>query len=426
MQIAMIMLISFLITCLIGVPIFIVVLFSAFTALVSWGAIPLEVIPQRVFTGIDSFTLIAIPFFIMTGLVMERGGLALRLLDFCAIFVGRIRGGLAAINVIASMFFGGITGAASAEAASIGSIMIPGMARRGYDKDFAVALTITSSVIGIIIPPSIPMMVYAVLTDQSVAALFISGVIPGIIIGLGLILVSCIISVRREYPREEKKNLRDSFFAFLTGLPALATIGIIFGGIFLGVFTPTEAAIVAAVYTIALSCVFYHSLNLKDLLRIFADTGATTSIVLLLIGCSNIFSWILATQQIPILLRDYMIGITNDKDMILLMIIGIYLIIGCFIDITPAMVILIPIFLPLLNQLNIDLVHFGIVTVIALGLGLYTPPVGACLAVGVAISNEPVSKITIQMIPFFFIMVAVLLLVTYIPSISLFLVSFVR
>ncbi|HHY48008.1 MAG TPA: TRAP transporter large permease [Firmicutes bacterium] len=417
------MFVVFFLAIVLGLPIFCVLAAASLAGLVIWGGIPLEVIPQRLFTGIDSFSLIAIPFFMIGGLVMERGGLAKKLLDFSSIFVGRIRGGLAVVDVIACMFFGGISGAASAEAAAVGSVIIPDMIKKGYNDDFTVALTVAAASIGVVIPPSIPMVIYGVLTDQSVGDLFIGGAIPGILIGLSLIAVSLVIAWKRNYPREDFRGLRHVALGILRGFPVLFTIIIIFGGIFLGVFTPTEAAAAAAVYALILALFVYHTVTFKDLIRIFEKSGTMAAVVALLIASSNIFSWILATQQVPAILRDTMLAITTNKYLILAMILVIYLIAGCIMDLTPAMIILVPIFLPLINQLGISLLHFGIITVVALAIGLYTPPVGTALAVGLAIGKVPVGRVTKALVPFFLAMVAILALVTYVPQVSLYLLS---
>lgn len=417
------MFVVFFLAIVLGLPIFCVLAVASLAGLVIWGGIPLEVIPQRLFTGIDSFSLIAIPFFMIGGLVMERGGLAKKLLDFSSIFVGRIRGGLAVVDVIACMFFGGISGAASAEAAAVGSVIIPDMIKKGYNDDFTVALTVAAASIGVVIPPSIPMVIYGVLTDQSVGDLFIGGAIPGILIGLSLIAVSLVIAWKRNYPREDFRGLRHIALGILKGFPVLFTIIIIFGGIFFGVFTPTEAAAAAAVYALILALFVYHTVTFKDLIRIFEKSGTMAAVVALLIASSNIFSWILATQQVPAILRDTMLAITTNKYLILAMILVIYLIAGCIMDLTPAMIILVPIFLPLINQLGISLLHFGIITVVALAIGLYTPPVGTALAVGLAIGKVPVGRVTKALVPFFLAMVAILALVTYVPQVSLYLLS---
>ncbi len=418
-----IMLVLFFLLVLLGVPVFMVLLFSSLIGLLMWGGIPLELVAQRMFAGIDQFVLIAIPFFVLTGIVMEASGLAKRLLDFSTIFVGKIRGGLAIVNVIGSMFFAGVTGAASADTASVGSILIPGMVQKGYDEDYSIVVTITSSTIGVIIPPSIPMVIYGVLTDSSISELFLAGMIPGILIGLGLISVSYYYAVKRNYPREELHSFQELKSMFLSGIAPLMVIVIIFGGIFGGVFTPTEAAVVAASYCLFISVVVYKKLKIRDLGRLFAKTGVMSSIVALLIAASNIFSWILATRQVPVRIQAMIFSITDDPLFILLIIALIYLIIGCFIDLTPAMIILVPILLPLVKSAGISVIHFGMVTVMALAIGLYTPPVGVCLGVALSICDTPILKVIKALIPFFLVMVLTLLTVILFPQLALFLLN---
>lgn len=409
-----------------GIPIFVLLILAGIAGFVAWGTIPYEVVPQRLFTGLDSFVFIAIPFFIMTGIVMERGGLAHKLLDLSTAIIGAIRGGLAIANVVASMLFAGVTGAASADTASVGSVMIPGMIKRRYDPDFAVAITITSSTIGVLIPPSIPMVIYGVITNSSVAEMFIAGLIPGVLIGLALIWRSYATAVRRGYPVEPWQGWAACFRQILAGLPPLTVIVIIFGGIIGGIFTPTEAAVVAAIYAIFLTLVIYRTLRVRDLATVFVQTAALSSLVALLIAASNVFSWLLAAQQIPAALRDLLLSLTTNETIILLIIAFIYLIVGMVIDLTPAMLLLVPIFLPLVMSLGIDLIHFGIVTVMALAIGLYTPPVGTCLAVGLAIHRVPLPQITRAVLPFFVVMVSVLVVVIAVPEIPLYLVHVFR
>lgn len=415
----------FFITLVMGIPVFISLLFGVSGGLVFWGTIPLEVIPQRLFTGLDSFVLIAIPFFIMTGLVMERGGLSKMLLDMTNAVVGGIRGSLAIANVVASMVFAGVTGAASADTASVGSIIIPGMIKKKYDPAFSVAVTITSSTIGVIIPPSIPMVIFSVLSGCSVAELFLAGMIPGLLIGSALIGISYGVSCKRGYPVDAWMGLRYCLVQIVKGLPPLAVVVVIFGGIIAGIMTPTEAAVVAAIYAILLCIFAYKTLSWKSLIPIFIQTASFSSMVVLLIAASNAFSWLLTTQQVPLQLKTIMLAVTDNPTIILLIISGIYLLVGMVIDLTPAMLLLVPVFLPLVKSLEVDLLHFGIITVMALAIGLYTPPVGTCLAVGLAIQKVPILEITRELVPFFLVMILVLLLIIVFPSFSLLTVKLV-
>jgi C4-dicarboxylate transporter DctM subunit len=324
------------------------------------------------------------------------------------------------------MFFAGVTGAASADTASVGSVLIPGMVKKGYSPAFSTAVTITSSTIGVIIPPSIPMVIYGVLTDASVAEMFIAGAVPGVLIGLALIAISYVISWRRGYPIEPFLGWKRTVISFFEGLPPLTVIVIIFGGIIGGIFTPTEAAVIAAIYSLVLSLVFYRTLSLRDLPDIFVETATISSLAALLIAASNVFSWLLTTQQVPVLLSEHLLSLTDNPFVVLLLITAIYLVIGTVIDLTPAMIILVPIFLPLVQTLGVDVIHFGIITVMALAIGLYTPPVGTCLAVGLAIGNVSIVQITRALAPFFVVMLLVLLLIVAFPVIPLYLVNVFR
>jgi C4-dicarboxylate transporter DctM subunit len=409
-----------------GIPIFIILTLASLAGIIAWGTIPLEVLPQRLFTGLDSFVLVAIPFFVMVGLIMERSGLAHRMIDFATALIGAIRGGLALANVAACMLFAGVSGAASADAAAVGSVMIPGMIKKKYDPDFTVALTVTASTIGVIIPPSIPMVLYGVLTGASIAELFVAGVIPGFLIGGALMARAYWVSRKRGYPVEARQTWSEVRGKLIAGIAPLSVIAIILSGIIFGVTTYTEAAVLATVYALFLSMVVYRTLGFKDLIDITVRTALMTSVIALLIAGSNVFSWLLTTQQVPQLLSSALLTLSDNKIVILLIMGAIFLLVGTMMDLTPAMLLLVPIFLPTVNALGIDLVQFGLITIVSLAIGLATPPVGVCLAVGLAIHRLPIDQLTRAMLPFFAAMITVLALLILFPPLTLGLVELMR
>jgi tripartite ATP-independent transporter DctM subunit len=379
-------------------------------------------VSQQMATGINSFALLAIPFFILSGQLMGRGGIARRLIDFAKVMVGMFPGGLAYVNVLACMFFGSISGSAVAATSAIGGFMIPIMNREGYDKEYNTAVTVTGSTTGLLIPPSNVLIVYSLASGGvSIAALFIAGYLPGILVGLGLIGIAAMISIQRKYPTGERLPLKEGVKKFLDAIPSLLLIVIVIGGILAGYFTATEASAVAVLYSLLLSVVFYREVKVKELPQILLKTVETTSIVMLLIGTSRAMSWILSYENIPQNISAFLVGLTSSKFIILLIVNVLLLIVGTFMDMTPAVLIFTPIFLPVVMKLGITPLHFGIVMVLNLCIGLCTPPVGSVLFVGCGIGDTTIAKITRSLIPFYLIMVVVLMLVTYIPWFSLFL-----
>lgn len=377
-------------------------------------------VAQRMATGINSFTLLAIPFFILSGQLMGRGGIARRLIDFAKVLVGMLPGGLAYVNVLACMFFGAISGSAVAATSAIGGFMIPIMNKEGYDKNFSTAVTVTGSTTGLLIPPSNVLIVYSLASGGvSIAALFIAGYLPGIILGVGLMMVAAAISLVRKYPVGEKVTAIEAAKKFLNAIPSLSLIVIVIGGIIAGYFTATEASAVAVLYALLLSVVIYREVRIKELPQILLKTVETTAIVMLLIGTSSAMSWILSYENIPQNISASLIGLTNSKVIILLIINVILLIVGTFMDMTPAVLIFTPIFLPVVVQLGMSPLHFGIVLVLNLCIGLCTPPVGSVLFVGCGIGQTNIASMSRALIPFYLAMFIVLMIITYIPWISL-------
>jgi len=418
----LILVISFVILLFLSVPIAISI--GAATILTMLFTIApgpaITTVAQQMATGINSFALLAIPFFILSGQLMGRGGIARRLIDFAKVMVGMFPGGLAYVNVMACMFFGAISGSAAAATTAIGGFMIPIMNKEGYDKEFNTAVTVTGATTGLLIPPSNVLIVYSLASGGvSIAALFIAGYLPGILVGLGLIGVAALIAVRRKYPTGERLPFKVGIIKFLDAIPSLLLIVIVIGGILAGYFTATEASAVAVVYSLLLSVLIYREVKFKELPQILLKTVETTAIVMLLIGTSRAMSWIMSYENIPQNITAFLVGLTNSKVIILLLVNLILLIVGTFMDMTPAVLIFTPIFLPVVMQLGITPLHFGIIMVLNLCIGLCTPPVGSVLFLGCSIGNTTITRMTRSLLPFYAAMIVVLMLVTYIPWISL-------
>jgi len=415
---------SFIILLLINVPIAVSIGISTFlTILYVMGSVDgaAKIIAQKMATGIDEFALLAIPFFILAGSFMGKGGIARRLIDFAGALVGRFTGGLAYVNVLTCMLFGAISGSAVAAVSAIGGFMIPEMNKKGYHRDFNVAVSITAATTGLLIPPSNIMIVYALVTSGvSIVAMFMAGILPGIVVGLFLMLASGIISKKRNYGAGEKAALIQVLWAFIRAIPSLLLIIIVLGGILLGIFTATEAAAIAVVYSFILAVLIYREVKIKEIPQMLLGCAITTAVVMLLIGASSAMSWIMARENIPQNVSAALLSISNNKIGILLIINILLLFVGCFMDMTPAVLIFTPIFLPVVLRLGIDKVHFGIIMITNLCIGLCTPPVGACLFVGCGIGQTTIVNVIRPLLPFFVAMIAALMLITYIPQISLF------
>jgi len=407
------------VTMAIGVPIAWTLGISGVVTLIMMG-MPLSTLPAKIFGGMNCFPLMCVPFFILTGEIMAYGGFTKRLLRFATMIIGFVRGGLALANVVASMLFGGITGAAVADASALGSVEIPMMVKNGYDAPFSAAITAASACIGPIIPPSIPVIIYAMaVSGTSVGGLFAAGMIPGILIGLALMVASYFISVRRGYPkREEKISTRDLLFAVKDAFLALMTPVIILGGIIGGVFTPTEAAAIAAVYTFVISYFVFRELKLKDLPRMFLTSGVGAALVMIIIGTSTVFGVVVALEQAALKLEVLLQPLGYFGFLLAINI--IFLFVGTFMDNNPAILILAPVFAPIAANLGIDPIHFGIIVVMNLVIGLITPPLGLVLFVVGPIAKVPFESVTKEVFPFLLVEIIVLLMVTYIPAISLF------
>lgn len=419
----LVLVISFGILLVFSVPVaWSIAISSLLTIMVSVPLLPsLTTVSQRIATGLDSFALLAIPFFILSGQIMTEGGIASRLISFAKTLVGFLPGGLALINIISAMLMGSIAGSAMASASAMGSILGPEMEKEGYSKEFGVAVNITSATTGLVIPPSNVLIVYSLASGGvSVAALFLAGYIPGILTGLFLMIVAMIWSKKNNYKVGKRSTLKEVFTEFINALPSLFLLVIVVGGIIFGIFTATEASAIAVLYTLVLGFI-YRELTVKGMPKVLLESIEITAIVMLLIGASMCMSWVLSFENIPQDISTFLLGISDNKIIILLIINLILLMVGIFMDMTPAVLIFTPIFLPVVTSLGMDPTHFGIILVLNLCIGLCTPPVGSLLFVGVGIANTTITKVIKPLIPFFIVMIFSLFLVTYIPALSLFL-----
>lgn len=412
-MVVFVLIISFVFFLLIGVPIAFVLGLTPLVAMMTQGETPLILAAQRIFTGIDSPILMAVPFFILAGNIMSAGGMTGRLLTFCNILVGWLRGGLAYINVVISMIFAGITGAAVADTSAVGSILIPAMKKEGYDIDFAAAVTATSSTIGPIIPPSIPFIIYGVLGEVSIASLFLAGFVPGVLLGLFQMGVVWYYARKRQYPKGRLPSLKEAIKGVGDAVLVLMLPIIILGGILSGIFTPTESACIASFYALFISFFVYRDIRVRDLPRILINTGATSSLVMLVISMASIFSWLLAAEEVPQLVTEIVLKTTTNKYLILLFLNAILLIVGTFMETGASLIILTPVLLPLMIQIGVDPLHFGVILVLNLVIGLTTPPVGVCLFIACSIGQTNLERLSRAILPFLLVSIVVLLICTY-------------
>lgn len=410
---------SFGVLILLNVPIAFSLFISASLALALNG-ITLMAVVQRGVTAVDSFILLAIPFFMIAGNLMSGSGISNRIIKFANSSVGFIRGGLAHVNIATSMLFAGITGAAVADTSAVGSVLIPAMKEEGYDADFSAAVTASSSVIGVIIPPSIPFVIYGVITGTSIGRLFLGGLIPGVLIGLVQMVISYFICAKRGMGSPKRFSIRDFFGSLRRGILALFMPVIILGGIIFGIVTPTEAAVLAILYALFVSMVVYRELKPRDLPRLIYESGITTAIVMFMIAGAFLYSWIITNDQIPQKLTALIGMLTRDKNVVLLLFVVVYLVAGMFIDLGAAMILLVPVLYPVTRIMGIDPILFGIVTVIALAVGLVTPPVGACLFIASEIGGIPILKTARSAIPYLLGILLVLMAIILYPPLALF------
>ena len=406
---------SFLALLILRVPITFT-LFASSVVTAVYLKIPLMSIVQRMVSGVNSFSLLAIPFFILSGEMMSRGGISRRLIAFSNALIGRVRGGLAQVNCLASMFFGGISGSAVADVSSIGTMLIPMMKQKGYDDDFSVGVTVTSACQGVIIPPSHNMIIFTLAAGGgvSVGKMFMGGVLPGITLGVALMIISYIIAVKRNYPKEKRFTFKEVLTVTKDAILGLLTMVIIIGGVVSGVFTATESAAVIITFFV------YREISLKEFPVILLNTLRTLAMVMSLIAAANAFGWLLAYLRIPAAVTSFLLGLSHTPVVLLLLINLMLLLLGCIMDMAPLIIITTPILYPVLvNGLHMDPVQFGIMLILNLSIGLCTPPVGSALFVGCAVGKISIEKAAKGMLPFYLAMIAVLLLVTFVPAVSL-------
>lgn len=412
--------ILFIVFLIIGVPVAFVIAATGLFLFI-FADNELMIFPQRIVSGINSFPLMAIPLFILAGELMNFGGITTRIFDFARAIVGHIRGGLGHANVLASMVFAGMSGAAVSDAAGLGTIEVKAMREQKYPDEFSVGVTIASSTIGPIMPPSINFIIYGSLASVSTGTLFLAGIIPGILMGLSLMILVYIFSIRNNYPRDRRATLKKVWSTFTRAILPLMTPGIILGGILFGIATPTEASVMAVVYALFLGGVVYRMLSWKILYDIFVRTAVLTATILLIIAVASPFGFMLTKMQVPQMMVEFLLSFTNSTFVLWALLLALLLFLGLFMEATAIMIVLVPILLPTLIAFDINLIHFGVVLSLALSIGLITPPIGLLLFVGSRIADISVERVIKGVTPFFIPLFVILLLITFIPSIVLFL-----
>ncbi len=391
--------------------------------IISEGGIDINfgIIAQRLFYGVNNFILLSIPLFLFAGNLMNTGGITNRIFKFANVLVGHLKGGLGHVNIVASVIFAGMTGTAVSDAAGLGSIEIKAMTDAGYDAEFSCAITGASSTIGPIIPPSVPLVIYGILASVSIGRLLIGGIIPGLLIAVALMIMVTIYASKRNYPQEKKPNLKEIYIAFKEVLLPAMTPVIIVGGIVFGIFTPTEAAAVACLYAFILGCFVYREISFVDLWEIIQKIARDTAIITLIVSCASLYGWVLIRSRIPIILMEQITSMSTNPIVILILLNIALLVVGCFMETIAALNILVPVLTPLILAVGIDPLHFGLIMVFNLMIGLLTPPFGMVLFVLNKVSGVPVEKIVKATLPFLAPLLAVLLLITFFPSLVTFL-----
>lgn len=404
----------FFLFMLLGVPIALAIGASTLLALHAQG-VPLMVVTQQMFQGINSFALVAVPMFILTGDLMAQGKISEKLVNFADSLFGFLKGGLAIVSVMAGMFFAAISGSGAATTAAVGSTLVPELKRKGYDPASAASLIAASGTIGVVIPPSVPMIIYAVIAQESVAKLFLNGFLPGLAMGVGLMAVAIVQAYRRNYPKGTPLSLNTILRTLKSASWGLMTPVIILGGIFSGIFTPSEAAVVAVNYALLVSLFIYRDLTLRQIYRILIRSAITTSVIMLVIATSAVLSWTLSSWQVPSALANTVLSYSTNPYIIMLLVVLVILLTGVFIETASALIILTPVLLPLVTKIGIDPIHFGLIIVVGLAIGMITPPVAINLYVASSVTQLPLETITRAIIPYLLILIAVLMLVVYLP-----------
>jgi len=409
-----------LVLMLFGVPIlFAIGLAAVMGVLTVPGGVPWVVVPSSIFNGMNSFPLMAIPFFVLAGELMNRGGISRRLVDFAVALMGHISGGLGHANVVANAMMSAVSGSALANIAAVGRVMIPEMERKGYDRGFATGITISASLLGPIIPPSITMVVYAVSAGASIGGLFLAGVVPGLLIAVGLMLVIWYMARKRGYPVNDRFSFRVVLRTGRDAIVALIMPLIILGGIFGGIMTPTESAALAVVYALIVGLFVFREMTYRDVAEIFASTGVLTGFILLIVGAARVFSDLLAQEAVPQAIATWVLSLTSNEILLILLINLMLLVVGCLMDTTAAIIIMVPILLPIATALGMDPLMFGVIMCINLVIGLATPPVGVALYLGANVAGMRVEKVIHYTVPLLLVHLLALLAITFVPAISL-------
>ena len=420
-----ILILSLIFLFLINTPIAISIGMASILGILIQGDFSLMMVVQRMFGGTDSFHLMAVPLFMFTGTIMEAGGMSRRIVAFANSLVGWLPGGLAAVSIVSAMFFAGISGSAAADAAAVGAILIPAMKKSGYSSDFAAAVQASGGSIGVIIPPSIPMIIFGFLTGASIGQLFAAGILPGVLIGVSLIAVATYISSRRGYAATNRFSVKEVFRTFRHSILALIAPLIILGGILFGIFTATESAAVAVVYALVIGLFVYREIRIKDLFHLFREGAVTSSIVMFIIASASVFSWIAAIEEIPARLAGSLMNLTEDPALLLLLINFVLLVAGTFVETTASLILLVPLITAMLPSLGIDIVQLGVIVVTNLAIGMLTPPMGICLIVSCSISGDSIAAISKRILPFLAVLIIDLLIITFFPPLTMYLAGLV-
>ncbi len=413
---------STLVICfLINVPIGFALGMAALASLLASGSMPIAMIPQRMVAGANSFPLLAIPFFMLAGAIMERGGVSRRIVSLASALVGHITGGLAAVSIVACTFFAAISGSTPATAAAVGGLTIPEMEKRGYARSYASAVVASASCLGVIIPPSITMVIFGIVANVSVGQLLIGGILPGLFLSFILLCVNYVRSRQLGYPTENRRTWRERWKTFADAVWGLMMPVIILGGIMTGVFTPTESAAIAVVYGLFVSFFIYRELGLRDLVPIFYKASLNSAMIMLLIAAASPFGWIMTIEQVPQIASTAILGLSSNMYVIYILMLVIYLILGTFMETGAIILLVVPIFAPIAEHLGIDMIQFGVVTVIALAIGMATPPVGIALFATCGIADITIGQLTRKIIPFLVALIVGLFILAFVPAISTFL-----
>ncbi len=422
---AEILILSLLFLFAINTPIAIAIGVASILGILIQGDFPLMMVVQRMFGGTDSFHLMAVPLFMFVGVIMEAGGISRRIIDLANALVGWLPGGLAAVAIVSAMFFAGISGSAAADTVAVGAILIPAMKKSGYDSDFAAAVQASGGSIGVIIPPSIPMIIFGFLTGASIGQLFAGGILPGLLIGITLVIVATFISRRKGYAATTSFSVIEVWKNLKRAVLALGAPVIILGGILFGIFTATESAAVAVVYALVVGMFVYRKIKVKDLVHLFRDGAITSAIVMFIIATASIFSWFAAIENLPDRLAGTLLGMTANPIMLLLIINFVLLIAGTFVETTAALILLVPMITAMVPSLGIDMVHLGVIVVTNLAIGMLTPPMGICLIVSCSISGDSIAAISKRILPFLAVLIIDLLIITFYSPLTMWMAKLV-